>query len=265
MVLHSIDLGPGLPILSNATLFEMTPDGSVDVDVDLEYQGGFTLTVKIKTSMSLPGTSLELPATAVITVKRLSGRLRIHVSPPPCERFWIGFHELPVTDVHAETEIAIIDSTSASIPKIANSIIKKLKADLTKVIVNKLKADILGEKMVLPNMDDFPLPYFTHHEGEDHEDYLSQVILSRETLAGEGRKRRNTGSVLGVSPTGVTILNKHIDSDQIVPLIKSYATRDGVKKLTTSGVRQLQQNRPTRESIKENMEKGRQADRKSVV
>ena len=42
-----------------------------------------------------------------------------------------------------------------------------LKSDLTKVVVNKLKSDILGEKMVLPNMDDFPIPYFTHHEGEE--------------------------------------------------------------------------------------------------
>lgn len=112
--------------------------------------------------------------------------------------------------------------------------------------------------MVLPNMDDFPIPYFTHHEGEEDENYMSQIILSRQTERDEERKRRNP-AVLDISASGVTILNKRIESDQIVPLIKSYATKDGVKKLTTTGVRTLQNNRPTQKSIKENMEKGRQA------
>ena len=142
--------------------------------MDLDYVGGFSMTIKIKTSMSLPGTSLELPATAVINVNRVSGKLRVHVSPPPCERVWIGFHTLPETDISADTQIAILDSPAAgvAIPRIANNIIKKLKSDLTKVVVNKLKADILGEKMVLPNMDDFPIPYFTHHEGEEDGNYI---------------------------------------------------------------------------------------------
>jgi len=139
-------------------------------------------------------------------------------------------------------------------PKIATNIIKKLKADLTRVIVNKLKADIVGEKMVLPNMDDFPIPYFTHHEGEEDEDYMSQVILSREVMRDEERKRRGSPAVLDISAAGVTILKKRIESDQIVPLIRSYATKDGVKKLTTTGVRTLQNT-----NIKENMEKGKQA------
>lgn len=112
--------------------------------------------------------------------------------------------------------------------------------------------------MVLPNMDDFPIPYFTHHEGEEDENYMSQIILSREAARDEERKKR-TPAVLDISPAGVTILKKRIESDQIVPLIKSYATKDGVKKLTTTGVRTLQNNRPTQKSIKENMEKGRQA------
>jgi len=254
-----LDIGPGLPHLSDVKLHDITSNGEVAVDMNVAYYGGFTITIKIKTSMSLPGTSLELPATAILKVSKLCGRLRLHVSPPPCERFWIGFHELPETDIQAETEIALLDSQVAAIPRIATNIIKKLKGDLTRVIVNKLKADIVGEKMVLPNMDDFPIPYFSHHEGEEREDYASQVILSREEARDEQRKKRAASPMLDISATGVTFLNRHIESDQIMPLIKSYASRDGVRKLTSSGVRQLQQNRPTRESIKENMEKGRQA------
>ena len=79
------------------------------------------------------------------------------------------------------------------------------------------------------------------------------MILSRE------QERKRSHSVLDISPTGVTILNRRIESDQIVPLLKSYASKDGVKKLTTTGVRTLQNNKPTMESLKGNMEKGRQA------
>jgi len=259
MVLHNIDIGPTLPFISNIELVELTPDGEMDIDLDLDYTGCFSLTIKIKTSINLPGTSLELPATAILNVHRVTGRLRIHVSSPPCERFWIGFHKLPETDIKADTIISLLDfqnSSQIGIPRIANSIIKKLKSDLTKVVVNKLKSDILGEKMVLPNMDDFPIPYFTHHEGEEEEDYISQVILSRESTNEKEKKKRGGPAVLDISPSGVTILKKKIEGDQIFPLLKAYATKDGVKKLTTSGVRTLQECRP---QIKENMEKGKQA------
>lgn len=43
--------------------------------MDLEYEGGFSMKILIKTSMSLPGTSLELPASAVINVNKLTGRV----------------------------------------------------------------------------------------------------------------------------------------------------------------------------------------------
>lgn len=43
--------------------------------MDLEYEGGFSMKILIKTSMSLPGTSFELPASAVINVNKLTGRV----------------------------------------------------------------------------------------------------------------------------------------------------------------------------------------------
>jgi hypothetical protein len=67
------------------------------------------------------------------------------------------------------TEIGLFDSPAgigSNIPKVASTIIKKLRSDITRLIVNQLKTDIIGEKMVLPNMEDFPIPYFT----EKHKD-----------------------------------------------------------------------------------------------
>jgi hypothetical protein len=54
--------------------------------------------------------------------------------------------------------------------------VKKLRGDVTRVIVNKLKSDIIGDRMVLPHMDDFPIPYFTHHDGENDGIVFPQCI-----------------------------------------------------------------------------------------
>eukprot|EP00011_Vannellida_sp_DIVA3-517-6-12_P007051 CAMPEP_0114625464 /NCGR_PEP_ID=MMETSP0168-20121206/11283_1 /TAXON_ID=95228 ORGANISM="Vannella sp., Strain DIVA3 517/6/12" /NCGR_SAMPLE_ID=MMETSP0168 /ASSEMBLY_ACC=CAM_ASM_000044 /LENGTH=702 /DNA_ID=CAMNT_0001836745 /DNA_START=195 /DNA_END=2301 /DNA_ORIENTATION=+ len=250
MILKNIHIGPNLPDITSIRLIQLTDDGGVEVDATVDYKGGLSLEIQLKTSMQLPGTSLEVPASVTIEVKHLHGKLRIHVSPPPCQRFWVGFYEMPAIDVTAETQIGTGAGTSFNVPKMAGNIIKKLRQDITRIIVNKLKSDIIGEKMVLPNMDDFPLPYFTHREGEEDEDYVSQVILSRDM-----EEEKKKAASVSISPAGVTILNKRIESDQIVPLIKSYASKDGVRKLRQGA----KKNMPSKTVVKENMEKGKQA------
>ena len=59
--------------------------------------------------------------------------------------------------------------------------------------------------------------------------------------------RKFDQSFIDISPSGVTIFHKKIESDQIVPLLKSYVTVDGVKKLTKN---------MNQETLLENMEKG---------
>lgn len=250
MILKNIHVGPNLPDITSIHLVQLTDDGGVEVDAVLDYKGGLSLEIQLKTSMQLPGTSLEVPASVTIEVHHLHGKLRIHVSPPPCQRFWVGFYEMPAIDVKAETQIGTGAGSGFNVPKMAGNIIKKLRQDITRIIVNKLKSDIIGEKMVLPNMDDFPLPYFTHREGEEDEDYVSQVILSRDM-----EEEKKKAASVSISPAGVTILNKRIESDQIVPLIRSYASKDGVRKLRQGA----KKNMPSKTVVKEKMDQGKQA------
>jgi hypothetical protein len=46
-----------------------------DVDVDVEYLGGISLTIKIVASITLPGTFLEVPASALISLNHLKGKV----------------------------------------------------------------------------------------------------------------------------------------------------------------------------------------------
>jgi ABC-type phosphate/phosphonate transport system permease subunit len=46
-----------------------------DVDVDVEYLGGLSLTIKIVASITLPGTFLEVPASALINLNHLKGKV----------------------------------------------------------------------------------------------------------------------------------------------------------------------------------------------
>ena len=66
------------------------------------------------------------------------------MSPPPASRLWYGFYEEPSVSLEIDTEFG------------ENKKIKNLP-HLAKIIIYKIKSEIF-EMMVLPQMDDFPIP-----------------------------------------------------------------------------------------------------------
>jgi hypothetical protein len=75
MSLERIYIGPNVPLLSNVVLVSATKQGEVVVDADVDYDGGFSMVVSINTKVTLPATSFEMPATAILSVERISGRV----------------------------------------------------------------------------------------------------------------------------------------------------------------------------------------------
>ena len=57
----------------------------------------------------------------------------------------------------SETKIGA-EAVMPSMVQMANNMMKK--TDLTNILVNKFKAYIITERMVLPNMDEWPMPYW---------------------------------------------------------------------------------------------------------
>eukprot|EP01114_Cavostelium_apophysatum_P017541 TRINITY_DN5236_c0_g1_i2.p1 TRINITY_DN5236_c0_g1~~TRINITY_DN5236_c0_g1_i2.p1 ORF type:complete len:401 (-),score=109.65 TRINITY_DN5236_c0_g1_i2:63-1265(-) len=142
---QEISFGPNLPTLKNVKLLSVTQDGEVSADAEVFYHGGFHLTIEINFLISLAGHSLNFPAVLSVSVQSISGKLHFFCSPPPSNRFWIGFYEEPIIELTVNTEIGVENTKIKNLPKLAN------------IIVHKIKQELI-ELMVLPNMDDYPIP-----------------------------------------------------------------------------------------------------------
>jgi hypothetical protein len=206
MVLEDMRIGSNLPMVSNATLASITERGEVDVDMDVVYHTGFEMRISVNTSLNLPGASVKVPASAYMQIKQLSGRMRLHVSPPPCERFWIGFHKEPQFDINAETTIGA-QSLMPSMVQMANNLMKKL--DITNIIVNKFKANIINETLVLPNMDEWPMPFWPEQE-EEEEDMEKGLVIYTRPVSAESEKKSSLWKMIDISPEGITVMGTSV-------------------------------------------------------
>jgi hypothetical protein len=119
------------------------------LDADVTYAGGFQLAIEIAVELEAFGQKVGTTASLTVTVKKLSGKIRVQIAPPPADRLWIGFYREPDIEFDIDSTIGT-SSKVANIPKVAN------------IIVYKLKQEII-EMMVLPDMDDFPFPDSTCH------------------------------------------------------------------------------------------------------
>jgi len=126
----------------------------VSADAEFKYGGGFHLTIEILILINIVGNSIHFPAVLSVTIQSLSGKIRFHCSPPPSKRFWLGFYEEPECELLIDTEIGD-DHKIKNLPKLAN------------IIVHKIKSEII-ETMVLPQMDDYPIPKITKESEKQH-------------------------------------------------------------------------------------------------
>ncbi|KAM9952227.1 hypothetical protein ACTFIT_002921 [Dictyostelium discoideum] len=152
ITLQNLDFGPNIPVLNDAKLLYLTPQGEFSADIAITYHGGFTLTIKIEVMISFRNHSVTIPFVISVLIKSLQGRLNVQCLPTPTKRLWIGFYEEPECELSIDTSIGQSKTGYfTNMPKLA------------KIIVNKLKAEVF-EMMVLPNMDDFPLPHPKGHK-----------------------------------------------------------------------------------------------------
>lgn len=67
--------------------------------------------------------------------------MRMQINPPPCDRFWIGFHENPTFDIHAGTQ------SPPPVHAILIESIRMLIAPIFPLIETSIASD-----SILPNM-----------------------------------------------------------------------------------------------------------------
>ncbi|ORZ18781.1 hypothetical protein BCR42DRAFT_372388 [Absidia repens] len=134
---RSVDLGHTIPFFTNPTLVALHPDGTLVLDAQVEYNGGF----KVVVEASVGGTfSIRVPLLLSLTLRSLSGTIRFKIKPPPSNRYWIGFCTMPTMKW-------------SIVPAVSNCNVKI--SMVTRIIEHKIRR-MMTENMVLPNMEDIP-------------------------------------------------------------------------------------------------------------
>ncbi|KAH3767354.1 endoplasmic reticulum protein [Pelomyxa schiedti] len=143
-----LELGPNLPVALSVDLISLTPSGELIVDAEFMYTGGFNISIELQIDVTIPVVKhhVNIPLVITVALNAVAGKVRVHCLGPPSQRLWVGFHSEPVFEVSIDTQVGAMSRVEVhQIPKLANIVIAKIKAQLI-------------EQVVLPNMDDWPLP-----------------------------------------------------------------------------------------------------------
>ncbi|RKP24479.1 putative integral membrane protein conserved region-domain-containing protein, partial [Syncephalis pseudoplumigaleata] len=139
---RDLDVGEQVPHIWEPRLLELSPDGTLRISVRLRYEGGFRVEIEtgVVLSVSSHVRSIHVPVVLSALVKHFEGRMLVKIKPPPSNRLWIGFFDMPDMDITMEP---VVSTKSLKYPMI------------TQAILNRVR-DMMRETIVLPNMDDLP-------------------------------------------------------------------------------------------------------------
>ncbi|KAF1803245.1 putative integral membrane protein conserved region-domain-containing protein [Mucor lusitanicus] len=142
IVVQSVDIGDSIPYVTQPKLLSLTPEGDLEAEATIHYAGG--LRVVIQTDFTWTYSSLmkpiRVPLVLSVMLKKMSGKFLVKVKPPPTNRCWIGFYEMP--DMEWEIQ-PIVSDKQIRLSMVTNAIQSKIR-------------EFIVENIVLPNMDDFP-------------------------------------------------------------------------------------------------------------
>ncbi|CAO3591003.1 unnamed protein product [Absidia cylindrospora] len=150
---RSVDLGYAIPFVTNPTLVELCPDGTLVLDALVDYTGGFKVVVEASAGGGGVSFSIRVPLVLSLTLQSLSGTIRFKIKPPPSNRYWIGFCTMPTMKW-------------SILPAVSNYNVKL--SMVTKIIEAKIRR-MMTENMVLPNMADIPFAKSDGKGGIFHE------------------------------------------------------------------------------------------------
>lgn len=147
--IEKVDVGNGIPFITNPKLLELTPEGHTKIGMDLIYNGNLNVIISTKVNINLGSRfkPREVSVKISVKVKKLVGPLIVIMKPPPSNRLWYAFQKEPIMDLDIEP---VVSSSKLSYGLI------------TKAIKSKF-ADAIKESLVVPYMDDIVI-YNTENE-----------------------------------------------------------------------------------------------------
>ncbi|KAL8854900.1 MAG: hypothetical protein Q9221_000407 [Calogaya cf. arnoldii] len=149
IVLRKIDMGESAPYITNPRLRDLTVDGDCCVEADIKYRGNFRIeiatTARIDLGARFKVREVNLVLAAV--VKRLEGHALVKFKPPPSNRIWISFENMPDMELSIEP---IVSSRQITYGVILRQIESRIR-------------EVIAETIVLPHWDDSPF-FDTSHQ-----------------------------------------------------------------------------------------------------
>ncbi|KAL8675268.1 MAG: hypothetical protein Q9168_000389 [Polycauliona sp. 1 TL-2023] len=142
IVLRKIDMGESAPYITNPRLRDLTVDGDCCVEADIKYRGNFRIEIATAARIDLGARFKvrEVNLVLAAVVKKLDGHILIKFKPPPSNRIWLAFENMPDMELSIEP---IVSSRQITYGVILRQIESRIR-------------EVIQETLVFPNWDDSP-------------------------------------------------------------------------------------------------------------
>eukprot|EP00842_Homolaphlyctis_polyrhiza_P000483 jgi/Hompol1/1435/HPOL_005596-RA len=146
IIIQNIDVGNSLPLISNPQLLNISTDGDMNLQVDIDYSGGIRVEASTLITLKIPSLDahikpLVLPITLAVKILHFSARLLLKIKPfHESNRLWFGFFRHPELKLKLQVE-PIISS-------------KLVRVQWINLMIERRIKQVLEDSFMLPNMDD---------------------------------------------------------------------------------------------------------------
>jgi hypothetical protein len=175
IAIKAIDTGDSAPYITNPRLKDLTVEGECGIEADVRYTGNFRLEVAATVRIDLGSRfkAREVNLVLAVVLRKLEGHALFKIKPPPSNRIWFSFQQMPKIEMTIEP---IVSSRQITYTVILRQIENRIK-------------EVIAETIVLPFWDDTPF-FNTEHKvwrgGVFHDDAVKSPASPESAAAQEG-------------------------------------------------------------------------------
>jgi hypothetical protein len=175
IAIKAIDTGESAPYITNPRLKDLTVEGECGIEADVRYTGNFRLEVAATARIDLGShfKAREVNLVLAVVLRKLEGHALFKIKPPPSNRIWFSFQQMPKLEMTIEP---IVSSRQITYTVILRQIENRIK-------------EVIAETLVLPFWDDTPF-FSTEHKkwrgGIFHDDAVKLPVGPESAVAQDG-------------------------------------------------------------------------------
>lgn len=139
--IQRVDVGHSAPFFTNPKLKHITPEGDLEITIDVLYKGKAMVEIATKLFLSIGGhfKQRQFDIIMKLVLNKLEGELIFKIKPQPSSRIWYTFTKMPEIDISIEP---IFSSRALSY------------GIVTSILESKIK-EAIKTSLVYPFFDDF--------------------------------------------------------------------------------------------------------------